>query len=317
MAREHAQIKLALWDDDDFLDLTPAEQHLYKVLLTSRSLSYCGVADWRPNRIAGKARTWTAEAVRAAADGLVANLFILVDEGTEEVLIRSWIRHDGLMKQPQLATAMATAYSKVSSRALRGVIVHELRRLRADEPELRGWGSEKALEVLTKASIDPATYPLGQGAVHPSGHPAVQGDVHPSIQGDPHPSVQGPVQDPSTPFSFLLPPLSSLQAPDEGLRPSVPDSAVTAQTVVGSWVDAVKAATGASPSRGQIGQVGKLAKELLEKNDPQRVVAAAEAAGRKGFATIDRELTSMLGIGRANGQRPVLRDPNSGIFVER
>jgi hypothetical protein len=305
MAREFAQTKLTIWTDEDFLDLSPAAQHLYFVLKTSPSLSYAGVADWRPNRIAAKARGWTLSQLEAAADELIEGRFIVVDEDTEEVLVRSFVRHDGLMKQPKMATAMASALSMVASRTLRGVVVHELRRLRDHEPELKGWASDKASELLDKASVDPSTYPLGKGlrkgSVYPLPTPKPKGSVEGSAKGSPTP-VTTTTTTPST-------------APIESLRDS--REVLSAQDIVGAWID-VQTANGISPSKSQIGQVAKMAKELLLKNDHQRVLAAARSAAAKGFSTIDRELTAMAGQSlRSVPVRPTLRDPRSGIIVER
>lgn len=92
---------------------------------------------------------------------------------------------------------------------------------------------------------------------------------------------------------------------------------VTAQAVVASWVDA-STANGVTPSKAQIGQVAKLAKELLTANDPGRVLDAATAAGSKGFVSIDRELTAMAGrqATRSGGQREMLRDAKSGLLLD-
>lgn len=90
---------------------------------------------------------------------------------------------------------------------------------------------------------------------------------------------------------------------------------ITAQTVVAAWVDACRRVTGAEPSRGQLGQVGKLARELLAANDPALVLAAADSAGGRGFATIDRELTALAGRGTtADAARRY--DPKTGRGVD-
>lgn len=183
MAREFAQIKLALWEDDDVRLLSPEAQHLYFVLLTSRSLNYCGVGDWRPRRIAALAQGWTVERVEDAATELVERLFVVIDESTEEILVRSFVRHDGLMKQPKMATAMAAAHGAVASSVLRGVVVHELRRLQEDFPDLKGWGSEKASDLLRKASVDPSVYPLGKGPSNRSGKGSGEGLGNPKPKG--------------------------------------------------------------------------------------------------------------------------------------
>lgn len=178
MAREFAKTRLTIWSDDDFTDLSPEAQHLYFVLKTS-SLSYCGVGDWRPGRLAKRARDWTEERVRAAAAELIEQLYILVDESTEEVLVRSFIRHDEVLKQPTLAVSMANAHADIASPILRRAVVFELVRLRDEFPDLKGWSSSRATELLSRPSVDPSTYPLGRGSV--------QGWV----RGEPTPEAQG------------------------------------------------------------------------------------------------------------------------------
>jgi hypothetical protein len=298
VAREHAQLRLAMWSDDDFRDLTPAAQHLYMLLLTSPSLSYCGVADWRPRRIAALARGWTVAHVEAAAKELSGRLFIVVDEDTEEVLVRSFVRNDGVMLRDRMATAMAKAHAAVASSVLRGVIVHELVRLREAQPDLGGWGSDRAVEVLGKASVDPSTLL----------------SVEPSAMPQPIDQTELSVDLPPTPAPSSN---SKLPAPYDSLRSSPPSIDITAQTVTAGWVDASKA-NGVEPSKSQIGQVAKKAKELLAKNDPGRVLAAAKAAGTKGYTNIDRELTVMAGRTQPGGlPAHTNRDPTTGRLVER
>jgi hypothetical protein len=77
-----------------------------------------------------------------------------------------------------------------------------------------------------------------------------------------------------------------------------PTPAINAGLIVGAWTEAFEA-NGTKPSAGMRGQVGRLAAELITAgNDPAKVLAAAQAAGAKGFATIDRELGAMTGRGR-------------------
>lgn len=199
MARDHARVELNIWADDDWLDLTPGAQHLYLVLLTHPDLSYAGVADWRPNRLRAMASHWDTDDVKRAADELARNLYIVVDEDTEEVLVRSFVRNDGLMKQPNLAKAMVKAARSIASRSIRAVLVHELLRLHEDQPGIKGW--ESAGELLSWRSADPSGYPTG----YPSGNPSGKGEPNPS--GD-------PLDDPSlTPYSLLPTPYSPLPTP--------------------------------------------------------------------------------------------------------
>jgi len=216
MARDHARLRLAIWSDDDFRQLPGDAQHLYWMLLTHPHLSYCGVVDWRPPRLSGWVGDWTTETVLAAADVLIERLYILVDEHTEEVLVRSFVRNDELMKQPKMATAMSTAHAAVGSVALRGVIVGEIQRLHREQPDLKGWGSAKASALLAKPSVDPSTYPCGKGSGKGSGNPSTKGSGNPlsnpsgkgSTNGSPTPCSLLPTPSSSTPSTSTAPPAS-------------------------------------------------------------------------------------------------------------
>lgn len=197
MAREQASIKLAIWSGPDFRALTVPAQHLYMVLLTSPSLSYCGVADWRPKRLAALANGWTSEHVEAAAAELAKALFIVIDSDTEEVLIRSFVRNDGLMDRTRMATAMAKAHDQVTSLSLRGVVVHELQRLREDQPKLAGWDSERAVELLATASVDPSAMP--------SVMPSAMASVEPSTTASAMGSVEASAMPLTMPSAMALP----------------------------------------------------------------------------------------------------------------
>src|ERR1051325_11775625 len=99
MPRSYARVKTDIWADDDFRTLPLEAQHLYFVLLTSNALNYCGVTDWRPVRIAASSLGWTAQEVVTAGCILAERFYVVIDEDTEEVLVRSFIRNDGFMAQ--------------------------------------------------------------------------------------------------------------------------------------------------------------------------------------------------------------------------
>lgn len=207
MARDHGRILTAIWSDPDFRELTRGAQHLYLMLVSDPSLNYAGVADWRPARILPRTTGWTMPELQAAADELIDRLYILLDADTEEALVRSFVRSDGLMRQRHMGVSMARAHAAVASNELRGVIVHELIRLHDDDPTIKGWESSEVTRILVQPSLDPGTYPLGRPPVQPPIQPPVQGELHPPIQGSIQPPIQGepgvasqpPIQPPSTP----------------------------------------------------------------------------------------------------------------------
>lgn len=180
MARNYAQIQTGIWTNDDILDLNMTEQWLYLHLVTHGKLSYCGTMDWRPKRIPPMAHGLTLGEVTDAAEVLRAKRYIIVDDDTEEVLVRSFLRNDGLLKQRNMGGAVANAYKDVGSRQLRGVIIHELRRLHAENP---GWKSWEFLgEHLQMRTVDPwegATVQDVKLPETPIGSPAVLPDEEP------------------------------------------------------------------------------------------------------------------------------------------
>ena len=129
MARQYALVQVAIWQDEDFRQLPPEAQHLYFLILTSPSLNLAGVCDWRPNRIAKLAHGWTTARVRAAAATLTKAGYIQVDEDTEEAVVRTFIRHDGILRNPKTAAGMVSCWSGAFSAKLRRTIAGEVGKL--------------------------------------------------------------------------------------------------------------------------------------------------------------------------------------------
>lgn len=157
MARDHTRINLDIWGDDEFRDLPVDAQNLYWTLWTSPDRTYCGAHDWRPGKLTQCAGDWTVERIVTAGAVLSERLFLLIDEVTEECLLRSWIKHDGLWRIPNMAVTMANARSAVGSKTLRGVIVHEVKKLAKAEPDLGSWKRDEVTKLLAQRAIDPAT----------------------------------------------------------------------------------------------------------------------------------------------------------------
>lgn len=130
MARQYAKFKTDMWRlDDDLRGLPREAQHLYFVLTTGPDLSLAGVTDWRPNRIAKLAHGWTRKQVADAAAILAERRFILLDEDTEEVLIRTFIKHDELLRSHTTAAGVVTAWGSIYSPRLRGAVADEVSKL--------------------------------------------------------------------------------------------------------------------------------------------------------------------------------------------
>ena len=235
MARDHARVNVAIWGDPDFRNLPQQAQHLYLLLWSSPGLTYCGSHDWRPARLAGLAGGWTRDDVEAAGACLAARYFAVIDDEREEILLRSWIRFDGLMKQPRMAVSCVTAYAETASDLIRSVVVSELRRVHEEAPNLACWTDRRVAEVLEHPAAEPKGWPTpidpfgdgfgdgftpGLAQTYPLGLGSVSGRATPS----PSP----------TPYSLLLAAAEEVQRSSES-KPSSPAKPDTFEAWWSTW----------------------------------------------------------------------------------
>ena len=149
MARQYAQIQVAIWSDEDFKALDPDLQHAFFVLISQPRMNLCGVIDYIQSRIAGCVKKWTVDDVESLVKGLESEKYVVVDRDTQELLVRTFIRNDGLLKMPNVAQGMASDYGEVMSDRLRKSIDAELKKAFKQDPTLGGWvGVKRGNPVL-------------------------------------------------------------------------------------------------------------------------------------------------------------------------
>lgn len=191
MARDRANINTNIWTDTHWRTLTRDQHWLYMMLLTHTELSYAGVTDWRPGRLMQFAAGTSRHDIERIGHELQSERFIFIDEDTEEVMIRSFIRHDGLLKNPKITVSMVNAYGAIASNKIREVFIHELIRMHTEQPELKAFENAKVIALLkntarpmqeftqgfTPSILDdlPQALPQGLG----EGLPKTQGNAFP------------------------------------------------------------------------------------------------------------------------------------------
>lgn len=146
MARDHARIQVSIWSDPDFRALGADAQRMYLVILSQARLTYCGALDYLPSRLAVLADDETADSVETAVKRLEDARYVVVDRDTHELLIRTFVRHDGLLGSPNVTKAMLKDRATLLSEPLRHVLDDELRRAYREDPKLAGWKGFKAAE---------------------------------------------------------------------------------------------------------------------------------------------------------------------------
>jgi len=162
MARTAALIKASIWDvGSDFRKLSSNAQRLYMLLLSQPQITNCGVLPYTPERWARMAGDDTLDQVTAAADELAAARYVLVDHGTRELLIRTFIKHDRILEQPNLVKAAQREFQQIESDTLRDAIT-------ATYPDVFGTPAADHREATGRRSGTPQGTPTGTPSPTPS-----------------------------------------------------------------------------------------------------------------------------------------------------
>jgi hypothetical protein len=145
MARDHGRVLVQIWNDPDWIQLSEAAQRAYILALSQPDLSYAGVLATRYKRWSGFARDSSVAKIKRAIRELEESEFVMVDDDTEEMWIRTFVKHDGILGYPNVTKAMVKAYRAIQSHAIKEAFVDELRAefqvwgLREDRP--KGWST--------------------------------------------------------------------------------------------------------------------------------------------------------------------------------
>lgn len=223
MAREHARLWLDINSDDDFAALSFDAQAFYtRIILTDPTMNYCGVADWRPRRLTVRARDLTLQRIMTAAAELEAGNYLLFDANTEEVLVRSFIRRDELLRNPKMAATVIKAYAAVASPVLRAAIVTEVKRVHQEHPEYSSWTHKDTADGLTRllsrpaltegdytpqiTNPEPAPITNGQAVRITNPDPVPNTNPEPVENSDPHPGADHQSQSVRNPSTSTLHP---------------------------------------------------------------------------------------------------------------
>lgn len=173
MARNEARVLVEIWDDADFLALSPMAQRMFLFLISQRDLEHTGVIGLRERRWVKRAAGLTMGEVVAALGELEHSRFVVVDEDEAELLVRSFIRRDKVFKQPNVMRAAMDRIETIKSRKIREELLVELHRIVQTETM-----SASALEILEEMREA-----LAKSCGNPSRNPSDVGSDGPSAEG--------------------------------------------------------------------------------------------------------------------------------------
>lgn len=242
MARAFAKVKATVWQDDDWKQLHPLEQWGYTLLLSQPAINNCGVLPYVVTRWARLAVGIDLDQVRQIMLGLEARSFVVVDEETAEVLVRSFIKHDEVEKQPNLVKAAKRQYLEVQSPRIRATLHREY-------PHLFDAVNGDASALASKPLSKPLPEPLSEGVSKGLDKPFLEGvpepvpdprgrarDQHP-LDGSPKPASGN--QHPATPTSSSSPRQEPAADDDEmtSITPAIIEAAMQVEPTSSSITD--------------------------------------------------------------------------------
>ncbi|MEU9310914.1 hypothetical protein [Streptomyces sp. NPDC048256] len=295
MARGHGRILTSIWEDSDFLTLDEREQRLYLFLISQPNLNHAGLLPLTLRRWSRKASGLTSAELEKRLQILEETRFIVVDDDTEELLIRSFVRNDGVWRMPKVMGAMVSGALEISSRRLQAALLAEMDRiplaeLNDDPTKMKGQDGPSIrqqvaahIETLRKAFRTPEPDPSRGGSATPSGTPSdtphegdAEGGRKPSTRGRMRASrAHSPAPAP-TPAPIPCPvEEGSAEADGQTELVVVEDSdfvgaaeaaaeegqSVGANTIVAEWLERVNK----RPPQSVIGQTAKQIKKLLDE----------------------------------------------------
>lgn len=162
MARKFAQLHCDIWEDRDFLALTPEARFVFVACFAQKIVNYCGVLVYSPARMARVTGYKPGQVSRSVAELEQAG-FVVHDEDTGEILVRSFIANNNICAQPQLRKAMERCFDEILSERLRAAVVAGLPATYTGS--LRAACEQPAGEGEREGAADPAPRPRITGSV--------------------------------------------------------------------------------------------------------------------------------------------------------
>jgi hypothetical protein len=154
MARKYGAIMCTIWTDDDFVALSRRAQCMYVALCSNQKMTMVGVLPFTTRAWSRSCGEMTPEMVREDIEELSDANFVVVDEDTEELLIRTIVKHDP-PKGPKSIPAAWRAFKAVESETLRSVIHSMMTPECMSHPEAVGPTAKDLQDAPSDAPPDP------------------------------------------------------------------------------------------------------------------------------------------------------------------
>ncbi|MCF3939930.1 hypothetical protein [Gordonia tangerina] len=133
---------MSIWRNKEFVARSVEAQRCYMMLLAQKDINNAGVQPLMIRKWARACADTTEDDIVRALDELQAHRFLCYDTDTEELFIRTFIRNDGIIKQPNVMKNALRVAEQTESPILRKALAAELDSLRRSD------ASEAASRIL-------------------------------------------------------------------------------------------------------------------------------------------------------------------------
>lgn len=164
MSRKFGKVLCTAWNDPQWLALSDAAMVLYVSMISQHDISPAGVLPLTERRWKGYL-DGGLNAVSEALDELTDTGFVLVDEDTAEVLVRTFIKHDGRLQNANLGASVHRAVGQIHSERLRNVAERAISDITAGGRALdtrRKGPSTPVAEAIDDSGVLVPTYSVGE-----------------------------------------------------------------------------------------------------------------------------------------------------------
>ena len=136
MARSYAKVYVNIWSpENDFRELTADEQLVYLMLCSNPKTNAAGLVVRQARKWSNGTADFTTDRVESTVDSLIAKRYLLTDSGTDELWIRSFIRHDRGYRNMFLRKSIETAIAAIESPTIRELAALELAAVQVEDSD--------------------------------------------------------------------------------------------------------------------------------------------------------------------------------------
>lgn len=161
MANAAGMLKESIWRDKEFRALPRTAQATYAQLISQKDLDRAGIQPLQATKWAKGCDETTPEDISADLKTLEQHRFVFVDEDSDELFVRSYMRHCDVARYPNILKNALRCAQLVASEKIRFELAKELRRLRKAD-------ADRVADAIEPVDFEPEPFNGSETQTNPS-----------------------------------------------------------------------------------------------------------------------------------------------------